>query len=189
MAAPPLPIYDTLCCMLPRMPDRTMKISLIVLALCIATSAFAQEPVGCDKFKWPLDKERATLAGSDLPKVDSGSRINWWLLFATIVALVPLAEAKLPMAPERTPKSNESFAGFIQSPTPAKAATYKITLSSEGWIDVVQDDRRVQSITSTGVRGCDGVRKSVKFDLAAAPFVVQISGIEANTIGLVISGE
>jgi hypothetical protein len=62
-------------------------------------------------------------------------------------------------------------------------------LSSEGWIDVVQDGRRVQSITSTGVRNCDGVRKSVKFDLAAAPFVVQISGIEANTIGLVISGE
>jgi hypothetical protein len=102
---------------------------------------------------------------------------------------VPLAEAKLPMAPERAPKSNESFAGFIQSPAPNKAATYKITLSSEGWIDIVQDGRRVQSITSTGARGCAGVRKSVKFDLSAAPFVVQISGIEANTIGLVISGE
>jgi hypothetical protein len=171
------------------MPDRTMKISLIVLALCIATPTFAQEPVGCDKFKRPLDKERATLTGSDLPKVDSGTRINWRLPFATIVALVPLAEVKLPLAPERAPKTNEGFAGFIQSPAPATAATYKITLSSEGWIDVVQDGRRVQSITSTGVRGCDGVRKSVKFDLAAAPFVVQISGIEANTIGLVISGE
>jgi hypothetical protein len=171
------------------MPDRTMKISLIILSLCIATPAFAQEPVGCDKFKWRLDKERATLTGSDLPKVDSGSRINWRLPFASIVALVPLAEAKLPMAPERAPKSNGSFAGFIQAPAPAKAATYKVTLSSEGWIDVVQDGRRVQSITSTGARGCDGVRKSVKFDLAVAPFVVQISGIEANTIGLVISGE
>jgi hypothetical protein len=93
------------------------------------------------------------------------------------------------MAPERAPKSNENFAGFIQSPAPAKAASYKITLSSEGWIDVVQDGRRVRSITSTGVRGCESVRKSVKFDLAAAPFVVQISGIEGNTIGLVISGE
>jgi len=166
-----------------------MKISLIVLALCVAKPAFAQEPVGCDKFKWPLDKERATLTGTDLPKVASGSRINWRLPLATILALVPLAEAKLPMAPERAPKSRESFAGFIQSPAPAKAATYKVTLSSEGWIDVVQDGRRVQSITSTGARGCDGVRKSVKFDLAAAPVVVQISGIEANTIGLVISSE
>jgi hypothetical protein len=167
-----------------------VRLSSIVLAVCVtAIPALAQEPVGCDKFKWPLDKERAALTGTDLPKVASGSWINWRLPFATIVALVPLAEAKLPMAPERAPKSNESFAGFIQSPAPAKAATYKITLSSEGWIDIVQDGRRVQSITSTGVRGCDGVRKSVKFDLAAAPFVVQISGIKANTIGLVISGE
>jgi hypothetical protein len=189
MAAPPLRIYDTLCYMLPRMPDRIMKISLIVLALCIATPAFAQEPVGCDKFKWPLDKERATLIGTDLPKVASGARINWRLPFVTIVALVPLAEAKLPMVPERAPKSNESFAAFIQSPAPAKAATYKITLSSEGWIDVVQDGRRVQSITSTGVRGCDGVRKSVKFDLAATPFTIELSGIEANTIAIAISSE
>jgi hypothetical protein len=167
-----------------------VKSAAIVLAVCVAAGpALAQEPVGCDKFKWPLDKERATLTGTELPKVISGNRINWRQPFATIVALVPLAEAKLPMAPERAPKSNESFAGFIQSPAPAKAATYKITLSSEGWIDVVQDGRRVQSITSTGVRGCDGVRKSVKFDLAATPFTIELSGIEANTIAIAISSE
>jgi len=163
---------------------------LIAFALCVgAAPVLAQEPSGCDKFKWPLDKERATLTGTDLPKVASGSRIEWRLPFATIVSLVPLADAKLPMAPERTPKSNESFAGFIQSPAPTKAATYKITLSSEGWIDVVQDGRRVRSITSTGVRGCAGVRKSVKFELSAFPFTVELSDIEANSVGLVISAE
>ena len=161
-----------------------------LLEICFGTAqALAQEPSGCDKFKWPLDKERATLTGSDLPKVASGSRIDWRLPFATIVSLVPLADVNLPLAPERTPKSNASFAGFIQSLAPAKAATYKITLSSEGWIDVVQDGRRVQSLTSTGVRGCDGVRKSVKFELAPAPFTVQLSDIEADSVGLVISSE
>jgi hypothetical protein len=167
-----------------------MKIALVVLALATAAiTALAQEPSGCDKFKWPLDKERATLTGTDLPKVASGSRIDWRLPFATIVPLKPLAEARLPVAPERTPKSNASFAGFIQSPAPAKAATYKITLSSEGWIDVVQGGRRLQSIASTGVKGCDGARKSVKFALTAAPFTVQLSDVEANSVGLVISGE
>ena len=171
-----------------------MRSLLIALTLCLticfgAAQALAQEPSGCDKFKWPLDKERATLTGSDLPKVASGSRIDWRLPFATIVSLVSLADAKLPLAPERTPKSNASFAGFIQSPAPAKAATYKMTLSSEGWIDVVQDGRRMQSLTSTGVKGCDGVRKSVKFELAPAPFTVQLSDIEADSVGLVISSE
>jgi len=163
---------------------------IIALALSFAAApVLAQEPSGCDKFKWPLDKERATLTGTDLPKVTSGSRIDWRLPFATIVSLVPLADAKLPIPPERAPKTNESFAGFIQSPPPAKAATYKITLSAEGWIDIVQDGRRVESKTSTGVKGCPGVRKSVKFDLAAAPFTVQLSDIEANSVGLVISSE
>jgi hypothetical protein len=33
------------------------------------------------------------------------------------------------------------------------------------------------------------VRKSVKFQLAAAPFAVQLSGIEANSIAIAISRE
>jgi hypothetical protein len=70
-----------------------------------------------------------------------------------------------------------------------KAGTYKITLSSVGWIDVVQDGQRVRSTAATGATGCEGVRKSVKFDLAALPFTVQLSGIETKTIGLAISGD
>ena len=47
-----------------------MKTLILVIAACaVAAPAFAQEPVGCDKFKWPLDKERATLNGTDLPKI------------------------------------------------------------------------------------------------------------------------
>ena len=163
---------------------------LLLFALCAsAAPALAQEPVGCDKFKWPLDKERATLTGTDLPKLTSDGKATWPLPFATTVALVPLADAKLPVAPERAPKSNDSFAGFIDVSAPQQSGTYKITLSLEGWIDLVQDGRQLKSITATGATGCEGVRKSVKFGLAAAPFTVQLSGVEANSIGLVISRE
>ena len=34
----------------------------ILLALLMAAPALAQEPIGCDKFKWPVDRERAPLA-------------------------------------------------------------------------------------------------------------------------------
>jgi hypothetical protein len=167
-----------------------MKPLLVLFALSVsATPALAQEPVGCDKFRWPLDKERATLTGSDLPKLASGSRVNWPLPFATIVMLLPFTDAKLPLPPERAPKSNNSFAGFIDLAAPARSGAYKITLSSEGWIDVVQDGRRLKSITATGATGCDGVRKSVKFELAAAPLTVQFSGIEASSVGVAISRE
>lgn len=168
----------------------SMRVSFVVLALCVIIApALAQEPVGCDKFKWPLDKERATLTGTDLPKLVSGSKAMWPLPFATMIALAPVTDAKLPVTPERSPKSNNTFAGFIEVRAPAKAGTFAITLSSAGWIDVVQNGERIKSVAATGATGCDGVRKSVKFQLAAAPFTVQLSGIEANSIAIAISRE
>jgi hypothetical protein len=39
----------------------------------------------------------------------------------------------------------------------------------------------------TGAPGCAGVRKSVKFELSAAPFIVQISGAAKKSIALVLT--
>jgi hypothetical protein len=167
-----------------------LKSVIIILAACtIAGPCLAQEPVGCDKFKWPLDKERATLTGTDLPKVVSGDRVTWQIPWATTLALVPYADAKLPTPPDRAPKSPTSFAGFVQVAAPARAGTYKITLSSEGWIDVVQDGHAVKSTAFSGATGCEGIRKSVKFDLAAQPLTIELSGVPADTIGIVLTPE
>ena len=167
-----------------------MKTAFIVAAACaMAAPALAEEPVGCDKFKWPLDQERATLNGTDLPKIASGTSVAFPVPFATVVALVPLADAKLPAPPERTLKSPDSFAGYIQVRAPARAGTYKITLSSEGWIDVAQAGQPVKSTAFSGALGCDGVRKSVKFELSAAPFTVELSGVPADAIKMAITGD
>jgi hypothetical protein len=166
-----------------------VKAVVLVLALAVSTPAFAQEPVGCDKFKWPLDKERATLTGTDLPKVASGDHVKWPIPFGMSVALVPFAEAKLPTPPERAPKSPTSFAGFVEISAPAKPGSYKITVSSEGWIDVLQDGQAVKSTAFSGATGCEGIRKSVKFDLAARPLTIELSNVPANAIGIVVSGD
>ena len=167
-----------------------MRPAIIALVAClIAAPCLAQEPVGCDKFKWPLDKERATLNGTDLPKLTSGDRVAWPIPWATTVALVPFADAKLPVAPERAPKAPDTFAGFIQVPAPSQAGTYKITLSSEGWVDVVQSGHAVKSAAFSGATGCDGIRKSVKFGLAAQPFAVQLSGVRIDSIRIAITAD
>jgi len=167
-----------------------MRLPAIVTLLILASaSAAAQEPSGCDKFKWPLDKERATLNGTDLPKVNSGERIAWPIPFAATIGLSKLADAKLPFTPERAPKSAASFAGFVQVSAPPKAVTYKITLSAESWIDVVQDGHTVKSSAFSGATGCEGVRKSVKFELAPQPFTLQLSGASADSIRIVVSSD
>jgi hypothetical protein len=163
------------------------KAIIVLIACAIAGPAFAAEPEGCNKFKWPLDKERATLNGTDLSKVISGDRVTWPIPWVTTVALVPLADAKLPMAPERAPKTPDTFAGYVEAAAPARSGTYKVTLSSEAWIDVVQDGHAVKSSAFSGVTGCEGIRKSVKFELAATPFIIQISGTTAHAIAIVVT--
>ncbi len=166
-----------------------MKTAIVFLAACaIAGPCVAQEPIGCDKFKWPLDKERATLTGTDLPKVASGDRVPWSIPWATSLALVPFDNAKLPAPPERAPKSTDTFAGFLHAAAP-RSATYRITVSDAAWIDVVQNGQSVKSSAFSGATGCDGVRKSVKFALTAAPFTIELSSVAASVIKIAVSGD
>jgi hypothetical protein len=157
---------------------------LVAFALLIAVPALAQEPVGCDKFKWPLDKERALLAHA-VP-LSSGGELPPTLTAAVKVALVPVAEAKLPVAPSRAPKS-DTYAGFVRVTVPLKAGSYKVTLTVNAWIEVVQDGQNLKIGAFSGVHGCEGLRKSVKFDLAAAPFVITLSNMTAKEIGVVVT--
>jgi hypothetical protein len=159
-------------------------LSLLVFSLLIATPAFAQEPIGCDKFKWPLDRERALLASA--AAATPGGEVTQ-PPGAFKLALAPIADAKLPMAPTRAPKQANSNAGFVRVPGTAKAGTYRITLSEGAWIDVFQDGHDLKSGAFSGVTGCEGVRKSVKFDLSASPFVVEISGTAAASISIAIT--
>jgi hypothetical protein len=159
---------------------------LVALAvLAIAAPAFAQEPVGCDKFKWPLDHEKALLASP--AQVASGGEASQALGAAIKLALVPLADAKLPIEPSPKPKSPDSYAGFVRLPALPMAGTYRVTLSEGGWIDVFQEGREVKSGAFSGATGCEGIRKSVKFDLSAAPLVIEVTGTTAREIGIVVT--
>jgi hypothetical protein len=157
----------------------------IPLALLIATPAFAQEPVGCDKFKWPLEHER-TLLASPSP-VSSGAAMPQPLATAVTVALVPYADAKLPVAPSRAPKSPDTNAGFVRASALPSPGTYRITLSAPAWIEVIQNGRALQSTAVSGATGCAGIRKSVKFELTAAPFTVELSGTTDHTTSFVVT--
>ena len=74
---------------------------LVALALFGAAPAWAaEEPSGCDKFKWPIDHERAALTAPDRAKLTSGSEQAALPATGVTLALVPPADAKLPTPPE-----------------------------------------------------------------------------------------
>jgi hypothetical protein len=158
----------------------------VALTLLAATPAFAaEEPSGCDKFKWNIDHARAALTAPDRVKLNSGSDLTALPATGVTISLVAPADAKLPTPPERAPKDG-TFAGFAKFPAVPKTGSYTISLSNGAWIDLVQDGHFLKPTAFSGATDCEGIRKTVKFDLAAAPFVLQISGARENSLSIAI---
>jgi len=164
-----------------------MRSSLLAAALLLAsTPAFtAGEPSGCDKFKWPIDQARAALTAPDRARLASGSDQAALPSTGITLALVAPADAKLPTPAERAPKEG-TFAGFTSFKTAPKAGLYTISLSAGAWIDVVQDGHSLKPKAFSGATDCDGIRKTMKYELAASPFVLQVSGARESSISIAI---
>jgi hypothetical protein len=160
--------------------------SFLIAALAAAPGfVAAQEPSGCGAFKWPLDRERSALVRPGKPSVANGGALAFDA--AATLKLAPLADAALPSPPERAPKSPQSFAGHFTLPAPAKPGLYQITISSEGWVDVLDGGKYLRPAAFSGAMACEGARKSVKFDLPPRPTSIQFSGVKTGEISAIVS--
>ena len=159
---------------------------LIALTLLGTAPAWAaEEPSGCDKFKWPIDRERAALTAPDRVKLASGAELAALPSTGVTLALRAPAEAKLPSPPERAPKEG-TFAGFATFKSPSKAGIYTVSLSGGGWVDLVQDGHALKPKAFSGATDCDGIRKTMKYEISANPFVLQISGTKEDSVSIAI---
>ena len=145
----------------------------------------AEEPSGCDKFKWNIERERAALTAPDRIALASGGELAAPPPTAMTLALRAPAEAKLPTPPERAPKEG-TFSGFATFKSLPKAGTYTVSLSAGGWVDLVQDGHPLKPKAFSGATDCEGIRKTMKYEISASPFVLQVSGTRENTVSVAI---
>jgi hypothetical protein len=159
---------------------------LIALALLATTPAWAaEEPSGCDKFKWNIDQERAALTAPERVKITSGTELTALPSTGITLALRPPADAKLPSPPERAPKEG-TFAGFANIKAAPKPGLYTISLSAGGWVDLVQDGHFLKPKAFSGATDCDGIRKTMKYEISASPLVLEVSGTKEDSISIAI---
>jgi hypothetical protein len=158
---------------------------LIALALFGAPAWAAEEPSGCDKFKWPIERERGALTAPDRIKLASGGELAALPSTGIALALRAPAEAKLPSPPERAPREG-TFAGFASFKRAPKAGIYTVSLSAGGWVDLVQDGHFLKPMAFSGATDCDGIRKTIKYEIEAKPFVLQVSGTREDSVSIAI---
>jgi hypothetical protein len=143
---------------------------------------------GCEAFKWPLERERAAFASKGIEKVEAGAERSAFADQAFTLQLGENDQVAFPVAPERGPKGEgPHYGGVLTFGNPSAAGEYTVTLSGEGWIDLVQDGKALDALDHTGARDCPGARKSVRFAVADAPVVLQISGSPSATINVAIN--
>jgi hypothetical protein len=164
---------------------RLAPIALLFIAISLPARA-AEEGSGCDKLAWPLARERAWLAAAEKPVIAAGTTIAAIPKAAFVLSLQPNGKAAFAMPPERQPKADAWFGGMLSLPAVDKPGVYQVTLSDEAWIDLIQGGRYVKAVAHTGRHDCPGVRKSIRFEMSQAPFIVQLSGAARDAMAVAI---
>jgi hypothetical protein len=159
-----------------------MRWRLALAAILIATPAAAAETGGCGAFKWAIAPDLALL---ESPKwVDSGATLDLQKAQGLRVKLGPLDQAGFALPPERAP-APAGQNGSLRFE--AKAGIYQITLTEPAWTDLVQDGVLLKPSEFSGVKDCEGARKSLRYDLKAGPAVLQISNAPGRSVGVAIT--
>ena len=153
-----------------------LKLALaLIAALGLATGASAD----CDHFKWPLAREKVWFAQAVEP-IEASAEISR-LDQAFALALKPSDSAGY-LLPLKRPAVAGTYGGVVKVSSIPKPGVYQVTLTREAWVDVVQNGARAQSRNVSRQRDCVEMRKSVRFELAAGPAAVQISGVDSASI-------
>jgi hypothetical protein len=159
------------------------------ILLCAAAFALplrasgAAETGGCDAFAWPIATELRWMKASDREAVTSGAKLAAPPAKAIALKLMPMTEVSFPVAPTSRKKGNpaETFSGVVTFDGAAEPGLYQVTTETAGWVDVAQDGKALKSSAHTGKTDCDGVRKSVRFEISPGPFSIELSGFAKDT--------
>ena len=159
---------------------------VLALVLGVCSGGAHTEGTGCAAFAWPIDADKAAFADASLASVTSGTARGAWKPHAFSLKLQPVASVSFAVRPGgRKPAADNG--GLVTFEAPPSPGTYQVTLSDGGWIDLVQNGASLKSSAHTGAKGCDGVRKSVRFEVGNAPVALQLSGVKGQDVKVAIS--
>ena len=158
---------------------------LTAFVLLAAGPAFAaEEPSGCDKFKWPIEHERAALTAPDRVKLASGADLAAIPATGMTFALVTLADAKLPTQMTRAKGRHLRRLRELQGRAEGQHLPRSACRRAPG--SCAPGRTRPEA---EGFQRRDRLRRysqDHEAEISASPFVLQISGARDNALSVAI---
>ena len=160
---------------------RALPLTLVACTLPIlATTQVAAEDQSCRTFSWSIGRS-IDLFDEPLPTVESGQALPKEGAFA--VVLKPVADVIYFMPPER---GSDGGLGGVVTIESLPAGRYQVALSDDGWVDAIQDNKRLPELASSRTRECPGVLHSVEVEVQNQPLTLQIGGAQARRINIAV---
>lgn len=119
----------------------------------------------------------AAASGLDAASISLGA--------AAIITLHPTRDVAYVTQPEK-PGGSVAHGGLL-AVTIAEAGTYKVSLGSGAWIDLLKDGAAQRSGAHGHGPACSSIRKTVDFALAPGRYVIQISANADPTVAVMVS--
>jgi len=172
--------------------DRLFAFGALVALL--SSVAMAQQPpakTGCDAFTWDVSRELAVL-GQSATTVKGGKggtepAVRLEVGKHYVAHLAPQSEVQLAAKPGKPMLDDGARAGVFTFHV-AEAGSYRVSITSGHWLDVVDGGNVVASRDFQGQRGCERVHKIVEFELSGdRDMVLQLTGGTVENVGIAIT--
>jgi hypothetical protein len=158
----------------------TAGILFASVAIGLAGQAVAED--GCQHFAWSVEREREWFGDGFTATVESRSALPKDGVFS--LRLQPVGTVIYLIPPER---GRDDGLGGIVTLEWVTAGRYQVTLSSDAWVDAVQDDRRLPILASTRRDDCPGIRLSVQFEIAeSSAITLQFGGATVRQLNIAV---
>jgi len=160
---------------------RALPLTLVACILpTLAVVDAAAQGESCRTFSWSIGRS-IDLFDEPLPTVESGQGLPREGAFA--VALKPVADVIYFLPPDR---GSDGGLGGLVTIESIQAGRYQIALSDDGWVDAIQENKRLPELASSRTRECPGVLHSIEVEVRSEPLTLQIGGARTRRINIAV---
>jgi hypothetical protein len=168
------------------LPWLTAQLAMLLLSGATVAAA-ADDP--CTGGKWDVTQEHALFlkapegvpAGHDLASAPVMKAQKMYDL-----TLTPQSGVTFILPPAKKMLADGAFAGLVHMQVPT-AGSYRVSLDQGFWIDVVGNQKFIESTDFGGMSGCNAPRKVVIFTLPAGDVVLQLSGAAKDHVRVTLT--
>ena len=169
---------------------RSSALSGVTLLMLVSATVATAADDPCSGFKWNVTQEHelfskapeSIAAGHDLASAPVMKASTLYEL-----SLTPQDGVKFVLPPGKKGLPDGAFAGLVHLRVPA-AGAYRVSLDQGFWVDVVGNQKLIESSDFTGSHTCDGPRKIVLYNLPAGEdLVLQLSGATKDRVRVTLT--